>query len=79
MGLSTDPAAAIHFEEETEGKGDSSAAGVVPAKKKISLVDYFYVKVTPLHFSPDDSTTAVFNNPDCLASLCERIHSYLWK
>jgi len=54
MGLSTDPAAAIHFEEETEGKGDSSAAGVVPAKKKISLVDYFYVKVTPLHFSPDD-------------------------
>ena len=48
MGLSTDPAAAIHFEEETEGKGDSGGAATAGQKKKISLVDYFYVKVTPI-------------------------------
>jgi hypothetical protein len=37
--LSTDPAAAIHFDEDPdEAKGTGG-------KKKISLVDYFYVKV----------------------------------
>jgi len=37
--LSTDPAAAIHFDEDPEEGKPSSG------KKKISLVDYFYVKV----------------------------------
>jgi hypothetical protein len=38
VGLSTDPAASIQFEEDPEeGK---------TGKKKISLVDYFYVKVS---------------------------------
>jgi len=42
VGLSTDPAAAIHFEEDPdEAKGTGG-------KKKISLVDYFYVKVSPI-------------------------------
>jgi hypothetical protein len=39
--LSTDPAASITFEEDPDAK--SGAGG----KKKISLVDYFYVKVSP--------------------------------
>jgi hypothetical protein len=43
--LSTDPAAAIHFDEDPEEGKPSSG------KKKISLVDYFYVKVSPLSLS----------------------------
>ena len=44
MGLSTDPAAAIHFEEDLEWTEKSGAA----RKKKTSLVDYFYVKAFTL-------------------------------
>jgi hypothetical protein len=43
--LSTDPAAAIHFDEDPE-EGKPSQG-----KKKISLVDYFYVKVLHLLLS----------------------------
>jgi hypothetical protein len=43
--LSSDPAAAIHFEEDPE---DGSPA---TGKKKISLLDYFYVKA-PFSFCP---------------------------
>ena len=43
--MSTDPAAAIHFDEDPE-EGKPSQG-----KKKISLVDYFYVKVLSLFLS----------------------------
>ena len=39
MGLSTDPVAMITFDDEREQ--DKAGEG----KKKISLVDYFYIKV----------------------------------
>jgi hypothetical protein len=45
--MSTDPAAAIQFEEDpvdASASGKPGAASAIP-KKKISLVDYFYVKV----------------------------------
>jgi hypothetical protein len=43
--MSTDPAAAIQFEEDPiDTSGKPGAASTLP-KKKISLVDYFYVKV----------------------------------
>jgi len=40
--LTTDPAAAIQFQEDPDEKAGGDA------KKKISLVDYFYVKVNSL-------------------------------
>jgi hypothetical protein len=45
VGLSTDPAAAISFEEDQPTEdGKPGAQSSVP-KKKVSLVDYFYLKV----------------------------------
>ena len=74
MGLSTDPAATISFDEDGEGTGDSTGKA-----KKISLVDYFYIKVSLWQCPSDDSTTVVSSNQGCLALPSERILSCLWK
>jgi len=73
MGLTTDPAATIHFDEDPNEKTGN------PGKKKISLVDYFYVKVISVQQPVDNSTIAVFNNQACHASASRKTSFCLWR
>lgn len=74
VGLSSDPAAAIHFEEDHE------EGAPVTGKKKISLLDYFYVKVSyPLIISANASTIVASNNLACPASPSGKTLSCPWR